>query len=429
MNISLAKSQKELCEFTNFLFHLIPQERADEISKQIEQFKKHDAIRRQLFDSEKCFLLLEKFYYTPYCTKISLMPEKIELVRHIVNEIDNDDLSYIPSEILNQIKAIGENGNFIEFVNNLIKCPENQTLLLSDESITVEQKTLISQCYSGECRIDASNIGILLSDKEDFKAMLLKYCQQQDSEQFDNSNYNEVHYIKLLQTSKFIHDLYLEDYKKCIASITKESGLLDWFSILDELRFTNRVLYYPYYNIISCFMVYNQVYVTDWKDSLYEQKISYILNAPDWRAGFINYLSADNDNGGSLYREVFCNCFVNYKDIDKLMELEKIKEIINDKRTITKNTGDKSWFKQIPDEKLKSGKSLEDCLNDLYEKLISKHWIPESTNLYVFKYRFSGKGEAFPLNETMEWKSEKATLGKMIRCLYETPNDSLITRI
>ena len=48
------------------------------------------------------------------------MPEKIELVRHIVNEIDNDDLSYIPSEILNQIKAIGENGNFIEFVNNLI---------------------------------------------------------------------------------------------------------------------------------------------------------------------------------------------------------------------------------------------------------------------------------------------------------------------
>ena len=255
--------------------------------------------------------------------------------------------------------------------------------------------------------------------------MLLKYCQQQDFEQFDNSNYNEIHYIKLLHASKFIHDLYLEDYKKCMASITKESGLLDWFNILDELRFTNRVLYYPYYNIISCFIVYNQVYVTDWKASLYEQKISYILNAPDWRAGFINYLSADKDNGGSPYREVFCNCFVDYKDIGKLMELEKIEEVINNKRTGTKNTGDKSWYKQIPEGKLeKGGKSLDDCLNDLYDKLISKHWISESTNLYLFKYRFSGKGEAFPLNETMEWKSEKATLGKMIRCLYETSNDS-----
>ena len=137
MNISLAKSQKDLYEFTNFLFHLIPQKRANEISKQIEQFKQHEVKKRQLFPKEKCFLLLEKFYYTPYCTKFSLMPEKIELVRHLVNEIDNDDLRYIPSEITNQIAAIGEDGNFIEFVNNFIKSPENQPLLLSDESITV----------------------------------------------------------------------------------------------------------------------------------------------------------------------------------------------------------------------------------------------------------------------------------------------------
>lgn len=82
--------------------------------------------------------------------------------------------------------------------------------------------------------------------------------------------------------------------------------------------------------------------------------------------------------------------------------------------------GDSKWYEEIPSGKIKEKRSIIECLDNLYNELIKKVWIPQNTNKELFIYRLSGQKGPYDMSFSMEWTTKNATLGKLIRCLYAT---------
>ena len=62
---------------------------------------------------------------------------------------------------------------------------------------------------------------------------------------------------------------------------------------------------------------------------------------------------------------------------------------------------------------------MKESLELLYEKLtkVGNNLIDYDTPKELFLYRFSGKGESYPLTTKIKWRGKNVLLGHIVRCL------------
>ena len=95
--------------------------------------------------------------------------------------------------------------------------------------------------------------------------------------------------------------------------------------------------------------------------------------------------------------------------------------IDNDDNTIPQG----KWYVTVLNSKLKGNNSeeknieLSRCLSLLYNELTKEgsNLIDTATPKALFVYRFSGKGESYPLTTKIKWRGKNVLLGHIIRCL------------
>jgi len=95
--------------------------------------------------------------------------------------------------------------------------------------------------------------------------------------------------------------------------------------------------------------------------------------------------------------------------------------IDNDDNTIPQG----KWYVTVLNSKLKGNNSeeknieLSRCLSLLYNELTKEgsNLIDTATPKALFVYRFSGKGESYPLTTKINWRGKNVLLGHIIRCL------------
>ena len=95
--------------------------------------------------------------------------------------------------------------------------------------------------------------------------------------------------------------------------------------------------------------------------------------------------------------------------------------IDNDDNTIPQG----KWYVTVLNSKLKGNNSeeknieLSRCLSLLYNELTKEgsNLIDTTTPKALFVYRFSGKGESYPLTTKIKWRGKNVLLGHIIRCL------------
>ena len=106
------------------------------------------------------------------------------------------------------------------------------------------------------------------------------------------------------------------------------------------------------------------------------------------KIGFIRFLNSKEEEGGSRFASTF---------VEWLEDIQKTKkEILLDTKIIKQHTsflrsceGDPKWYEKIPNTKIKENRSIIECLDNLYNELIKKGWIPEDLNKELFIYRLS----------------------------------------
>lgn len=62
-------------------------------------------------------------------------------------------------------------------------------------------------------------------------------------------------------------------------------------------------------------------------------------------------------------------------------------------------------------------RELPRCLSLLYDELTKEGLIDTTSSKSLFVYRFSGKGESYPLTTKINWRGKNVLLGHIIRCL------------
>jgi len=403
--------------FLDFLNKLIPKREVETIYKLCQELYSQTFTKNyQLSYSEKCNLVLDKFWDSDFCSESSLLPKRIEIIEKIHSNIPENANLFLSNELIDLSTK-----NLLEVVNNALNIKENAEALLNDDSKSSQQKELIRQCYSGKTKIDLENLRIIIPTLEDAKELLVNYYSLLDKEQFKKQPWSEVSTIQRYRNAEAIHDLYKDIYDLCLASRQDKYDLVYWHAILDSNRFYNQEAFDPYYVVIGAFLQYHQVYSDEWKDYLFWAVKAATCQVQD-KIGFIRFLNSKEEEGGSRFASTF---------VEWLEDIQKTKkEILLDTKIIKQHTsilrsceGDPKWYEKIPNTKIKENRSIIECLDNLYQELIKKEWIPQNTNKELFIYRLSGQRGPYDMTFKMKWTDKPATLGKLVRCLYETQNN------
>ena len=308
--------------------------------------------------------------------------------------------------------------NIIKFANELFKTKECVEGLLNDDSISSQQKELFRQCYSGKTKIDIENFRIAFPTLENVKEVIELYYTVANKEQFMHQPWSEVSTIQSYRDAKALHDLYKDIYDICLASRQDKYDLYYWYNNLDFLRFYNLEEFYPYYTVIGAFLTYQQVYSNEWKDCMFWNVKLATCQAQD-KIGFIRFLNSKEEEGGSRFAGTFVEWLEGIQKNNEEILLDT--KIFKQRTSILHSSeGDSKWYEEIPSGKIKEKRSIIECLDNLYNELIKKEWIPQNTNKELFIYRLSGQKGPYDMSFSMEWTTKNATLGKLIRCLYAT---------
>ena len=91
---------------------------------------------------------------------------------------------------------------------------------------------------------------------------------------------------------------------------------------------------------------------------------------------------------------------------------------------IDKDEAHKQWFVRVHEKKINAqpdewNKKLYTCLDALYDSLVKKGLMCESSKKELFIYRFSGFNipESFNPQEKIRWEGKNVLLGFLVRCL------------
>lgn len=402
--------------FWDFLNKLIPQHEVETIYKHCQELYSQTFTKNyKLSYSEKCNLVLDKFWDSDFCSESSLLPRRIEFIEKIHSNIPENANLFLSNQLIDLSTK-----NLLEVLNNALNIKENVEALLNDDSKSSQQKELIRQCYSGKTKIDLENLSIIIPTLEDAKELLVDYYSLLDKEQFKKQPWSEVSTIQRYRNAEAIHDLYKDIYDLCLASRQDKYDLVYWHAILDSSRFFNLEAFDPYYTVIGAFLQYHQVYSDEWEEYLFWTVKAATCQVQD-KIGFIRFLNSKEEEGGSRFTSTF---------VEWLEETQKHNEILLDTNIFKQRTSisdfyndNPAWYEKIPNTKIKGKRSIIECLDNLYLKLIKKEWIPQNTNKELFIYRLSGQKGPYDMTFKMKWTDKPATLGKLVRCLYETQNN------
>lgn len=407
---------ESLKQFMDFLNKLIPRDEVERICNFCQELNSRTFTEKYVLSySEKCNLVLDKFFDSDFCSESSLLPEQIEAIEKLDSDtVENVELFF--SDKVFSDKAIIPS-NLIKYTNYLLNNKEYVEELLNDDSISSQQKELIRQCFSGKTKIDIENFRILCPTLEDVKDLQKQYLFDANKEQFMHQPWSEVSTVQSYRTAQAVHDIYKDIYKICLASRQDKYDLYYWFNNLDSLRFCNLEAFYPYYVVIGEFLKYQQVYSNEWNDCMFWNVKLATCQVQD-KIGFIRFLNSKEEEGGSRFASTF---------VEWLEDIQKTKkEILLDTKIIKQHTsflrsceGDPKWYEKIPNTKIKENRSIIECLDNLYNELIKKGWIPEDLNKELFIYRLSGLHGPYDTTHKMGWIGKPADLGKLARCLYE----------
>ena len=101
------------------------------------------------------------------------------------------------------------------------------------------------------------------------------------------------------------------------------------------------------------------------------------------------------------------------------VEQQNIPDIVEDK-----DEAHKEWFVRVHEKKINAqpdewNKKLYTCLDALYESLVKKGLMCESSKKELFIYRFSGFNipKSFNPLERIRWEGKNVLLGYLVRCL------------
>ena len=308
--------------------------------------------------------------------------------------------------------------NIIKFANDLFKTKECVEGLLNDDSISSQQKELFRQCYSGKTKIDIENFRVAFPTLENVKEVIELYYTVANKEQLMKQPWSEVSTIQSYRDAKAIHDIYENVYELCLVSRNEKYDFYDWYNKLDFLRFYNVETFHPYYAVIGAFILYQRVYSNEWSDYLFYDVECATCQAQD-KIGFIRFLNSKEEEGGSRFAGTFVEWLEGIQKNNKEILLNT--KIFKQRNSILHSSeGDSKWYEEIPSGKIKEKRSIIECLDNLYNELIKKEWIPQNTNKELFIYRLSGQKGPYDMSFSMEWTGIPATLGKLIRCLYAT---------
>ena len=411
-DINYYRAIEDSKHFLDFLHLLIPQHEVEIIYKYCQELNSRTITENyKLSYSEQCNLVLDKFFDSDFCSVSSKLPEHIEVIEKVdSNTVENVELFFSDETIIPS--------NFIKFANDLLNNKKFIEAHLDYDSMSSQQKEIISQCISGKTKIDKENFSIVFPTLEDIKDLYMYYYSLVDKERFKKQAWSEVSTIQSYRTAKAIHDLYKEIYDICLASRQDKYDLCYWYNHLDSLRFYNQEAFCPYSIVFGAFLHYQHIYSNEWSDYLFFKVKAATCQVQD-KIGFIRFLNSKEEEGGSRFAGIFVEWL---KDIQ-----ETNKEVLVDTNVIKQRTpipgfaeGNPMWYEAIPNTKIKEKRSIIECLDNLYQELIKKEWIPEYTNKELFIYRLSGQRGPYDMSFSMEWTSIPATLGKIIRCLYAT---------
>ena len=411
-DINYYRAIEDSKHFLGFLHLLIPQHEVEIIYKYCQELNSRTFTENyKLSYSEQCNLVLDKFFDSGFCSESSLLPEHIETIEQLDSDTVENVKLFFSDKVIIPL-------NLIKFTNNLLNNKENVEELLNDDSTSSQQKELIRQCLSGKTKIDIENFRILCPTLEDVKELQKRYSFDANKEQFMHQPWSEISTVQSYRTAQAVHDIYKDIYEICLASRQDKYDFYYWYNNLDSLRFYSQETFYPYYIVIGAFLKYQQVYSNEWNDFLFWAVKAATCLVQD-KIGFIRFLNSKEEEGGSRFAGIFVEWL---KDIQ-----ETNKEILVDTNIIKQRTpipgfaeGNPMWYEAIPNTKIKEKRSIIECLDNLYQELIKKEWIPEYTNKELFIYRLSGLRGPYDMSFSMEWTGIPATLGKIIRCLYAT---------
>lgn len=404
-----------LKDFTDFLRKFIPQEKAEEINMYYqEQSVKPLGCKYELSYSEKCNLDLDKFFDSDFCSRSSLLPEVIAAIDNIDdNTVRNLNL-FSFDELLKP-----SDPNLLKLANELLKEEEFVSVLLDDNKVSCQQKELIRLCYAGEAVINTDNFNLLFPTLEDKKDLCRYYQSLVDKEQFKKQPWSEKTTVQFYRAAKAVQDKYKDIYDICLASRQNKYDLYYWFCTLDSLRFYDVESFYSYYNVIGAFLKYQQVYSNEWSDYLLYGVKCATVQVQD-KLGFIQYLNAGSENGGAKFGGVFAEWLENIQRTNKVNIIDTKLLFLCHNKNANQSTGKEDWYEKIPNIKVSARRIITECLDNLFKELLQRGWIAEDTNRELFIYRFSGQNVPYDINFKIGWTGKPATLGKIIRCLYQT---------
>jgi hypothetical protein len=414
-DINYYRAIEDSKHFLDFLHLLIPQHEVEIIYKYCQELNSRTFTENyKLSYSEQCNLFLDKFFDSDFCSESSNLPEHIGAIETINSDtVENVELFFSDETIIPS--------NFIKYANDLLNNKEFIEAYLDYDSMSSQQKVIIGQCISGKTKIDKENFSIVFPTLEDIKDLCMSYYSLVDKEQFKKQTWSEVSTVQSYRTAQAVHDQYKEIYEFCLTSRQDKYDLYYWYNNLDSLRFYNLEAFYPYYAVIGAFLKYQEVYSDEWSDYLFWSVKAATCQVQD-KIGFIRFLNSKEEEGGSRFASTF---------VEWLEDIQKTKkEILLDTKIIKQRTsilrfseGDPKWYEKIPNTKIKENRSIIECLDNLYQELIKKEWIPKNTNKELFIYRLSGQRGPYDMTFKMKWTDKPATLGKLVRCLYETQNN------
>lgn len=177
-DINYFRGIESLKQFMDFLNNLIPRDEVERICNFSQELNSRTFTENyELSYSEKCNIVLDKFFDSDFCSESSSLPEHIEAIEKLDSDtVENLELFF--SDKVFSDKAIIPS-NLIKYTNYLLNNKEYVEELLNDDSTSSQQKELIRQCFSGKTKIDIENFRILcptLEDVKDLQKAILICC-------------------------------------------------------------------------------------------------------------------------------------------------------------------------------------------------------------------------------------------------------------
>lgn len=307
-------------------------------------------------------------------------------------------------------------------------------LLNADEETINEIDSILQDACTNPDKLDAiSRFVVNEHQLKDFISCLSAATIEDNFKTRYNID-NTIPPLYQIKVAKRVSYKFLDDYSEWDKVVKDKLEQLDYLEILnyyskkflsecsnneitDEDKKTKMLSVYKLLTL-NAFLLNWAATSDDWFDYI-DHEINILCDSPVNTKQFIAFLKNHSDGIliTTLYNE-YCNNMAKKPKfpIELVLDITSKPQKDNDPSHL-------SWYEPIPKNKVKEGKdeNLLIALIKLYNVLISKNYIPKTTPMKIFIYRFSGFLPAYSDSEfhKIEWNSQKNIIATIIGRLYK----------